>query len=94
MILSAFSDSLTRRAGRPACRLCAMIALVLCLGFVQSAQALKMTEKDGIYFYFPEGETALVRRLVSVSDGMTAFLASRGLMPTKPLHVILDDKPG
>lgn len=53
--------------------------------------AMRMMEQDKIYFYFPVEQTRLAQRLAAECDIITSFLASRGLPPGKPLHIILDD---
>jgi hypothetical protein len=53
--------------------------------------AMRMMEQDGIYFYFPPGESYLAQRLAADCGAMISFLADRGLPPAKPLHIVLDD---
>ncbi len=86
------TKSISGKTGRRfAWRLIGVAVFTFCLSNALPAHALKMMERDQIFFYFPEAESDLAQNLVAVCGGMTVFLADRGLPPTRPLHVILDD---
>ncbi|UCD31930.1 MAG: hypothetical protein JSV38_14345 [Desulfobacterales bacterium] len=50
------------------------------------------TEKDGLFFYFPEDEKVISARLTEKASQMVDFLNRKGLEIKPPLHIILDSK--
>jgi len=61
------------------------------------ARAMRVIEQDKLFVYFPPNEAQLAERLVAAYGPMTAFLKTRGLPVSTPLHIVLDeelDEPG
>jgi hypothetical protein len=63
----------------------------LVLFWINTANALQMIAHDGIYFYFPKGQYAKAAELLDACEPIDVFLKKRGMPPTKPLHIILDE---
>lgn len=80
------------RKVHPAAMFVRILSVVACfvLFWIHSANALQMIERDGIYFYYPEGQYTKAAGLLDACQPISAFLKQHGLPPKKPLHIILD----
>lgn len=65
---------------------------VLLLLFSTHLFATVYIEKDGLFFYFPEDEKVISKRLTEKAPQMVDFLTRKGLEIKPPLHIIVDSK--
>lgn len=68
----------------------ATMTLILCWSL--PAQALTVLERNQFYIHFSEAQAAIAHQLLENCEPIAAYLETRGLPVTTPVHIILDDR--